>query len=375
MPPDAHEQWAPAQRAAGDNAYGPSTPTRARPAEYSPGPSTPTHVRPGDSGPLVVPAPEATPEAERRLPWWQRKGIVIPVALILMIAAVATILTVVMGNESSSRQNAGGPLDGTFAVDFGAATRPNGQPYDNAPGGRETWVIESSCSSGACIASATRVEGTQSQASTLVLDKIGSTWTGVNATSGTCQGATTEYWESMSLQQRQDGSLAGEFVVRSTTSCARNQQVTFTRTGDVQSGVAIANPQAFPPRVPSPAQGLRGRYQETDTYAVDQQSYRTSFDVATYCLRTGDRCLSVWVNPDRTNAFTFENDKWVLTTTSGDVDCKSGGTGTQQTSLEFPLPQPATDPITLLTGRGHNAVTGACPYSSDFDARVERTGD
>jgi serine/threonine-protein kinase len=81
------------------------------------------------------------------------------------------------------------------------------------------------------------------------------------------------------------------------------------------------------------------------------------------------------VNPDRTNAFTFEDDKWVLKTTSGAVDCTSGGSGTQETSLEFPLPQPATDPITLLTGRGHNTVTGACPYSSDFDARVERTGD
>jgi serine/threonine-protein kinase len=209
----------------------------------------------------------------------------------------------------------------------------------------------------------------------MVLDKIGSTWTAVTATPGTCQNAVTEFWESMSLQQRQDGTLSGEFVVRSTTSCARNQQVTFTRTGDVQPNVPISNPEAQPPRVASPAQGLRGRYQETDTYSADARSYETSFDVQTYCLRTGQRCLSVWVNPDRTNAFTFEDDKWVLKTTSGAVDCTSGGSGTQETSLEFPLPQPATDPITLLTGRGHNTVTGACPYSSDFDARVERTGD
>jgi serine/threonine-protein kinase len=65
----------------------------------------------------------------------------------------------------------------------------------------------------------------------------------------------------------------------------------------------------------------------------------------------------------------------VLTTTSDDVDCKSGGRGHREMSLEYPLPQPAQDPITLLTGRGHYTITGACAYSSDFDSRVERTGD
>jgi serine/threonine-protein kinase len=44
-------------------------------------------------------------------------------------------------------------------------------------------------------------------------------------------------------------------------------------------------------------------------------------------------------------------------------------------SLQFPLPQPAPDPITLLTGHGHYTMTGDCPVGSDFDVRVERTGD
>ena len=179
----------------------------------------------------------------------------------------------------------------------------------------------------------------------------------------------------MSLDQGQNGSLTGEFVVRSTSSCARNQQVTFTRTGDVPSNIAISNPKAQPARVAAAAQGLRGSYRETDTYTDGGRSAEASFDIQTYCLRTGQRCLSFWVNPDSVKALIYADDKFALTTTSDQVDCKTGGTGQREMSLEYPMPSPATNPITLLTGRGHYTITGACPYSSDFDSKVERTGD
>ena len=169
--------------------------------------------------------------------------------------------------------------------------------------------------------------------------------------------------------------LQGEYIVRSTTSCARNQQVTFTRTGDVQDDVPVADPEAQPPRVVSPAQSLRGRYQETDAFATDRRTAQASFDIQTYCLRTGDRCLSFWLNPDDVKNLLFSDNKWVLTNRSSDAQCQSGGSAKREISLEYPLPQPKQDPITLLTGRGHYTLTGACPFSSDFDSRVERTGD
>lgn len=366
-PPEHVERaWAPTHEGMPQHVERASAPTRARPAEQASPPSQPG-VRTPDQWPDTAEAP---------WPWWRRPAIVIPIAVILMLGALATIFVVLSGgNEPEPAARPVGPLDGTFAVEFGVPTRPNGQPYD-AQGGSETWVIESACQAGGCVATAKKVSGSQSTTSTLVLDEIDGRWEAVSASPGTCQNAQTEFWETMSLQPQQDGNLVGELVVRaSTASCNRNQQVTFTRTGDVQPNVSVANPKGQPPRVASPAQALYGRYQETNTYAADQRSYELSFDVQTYCLRTGDRCLSVWVNPDRTNAFVFEQSKWVLTTTSSDVDCKSGGSGHQDTSLEFPLPQPAQDPITLLTGRGHNTVTGDCPYNSDFDSRVERTGN
>ena len=172
-------------------------------------------------------------------------------------------------------------------------------------------------------------------------------------------------------------TLGGEFIVRSTTSCARNQQVTFTRTGDVEGNVAIADPAAQSPRVASPAQGLHGRYQETDTYAGGRTA-QVSFDIQSYCLRTGQRCLSSWQNPSGTQTWLFTKDKWVVTHLSqsrGVLRCRSGARAQGKISLEYVLPQPALNPIPLLTGRGRYTVTGGCPYSSDFVSRVERTGD
>src|SRR4051794_35752373 len=41
------------------------------------------------------------------------------------------------------------------------------------------------------------------------------------------------------------------------------------------------------------------------------------------------------------------------------------------------IPAAATDSgsITVLTGRGHYTVTGGCPFGSDFNSRIQRTGD
>jgi hypothetical protein len=147
---------------------------------------------------------------------------VIPVAGILMIAAVATILTVLVGKEAAPQKNVpAGALDGTYAVQYAAATMPDGQPYNNAPGGRETWAIQSACGASTCVATASKVSGSESTVSTMVLDKVNGGWTGVSAVQGTCQNAATEFWETMSLQPQPDGTLTGDFVVRSTTSCAR----------------------------------------------------------------------------------------------------------------------------------------------------------
>jgi predicted Ser/Thr protein kinase len=370
------QAWAPTQAGTPEHVKKASAPTQSGTPEHVEKAWAPTQARP--AGDLHEPSPP-----EKRVPaqvpdtappWrlWRRKTIVIPTAAIVVIGAVVTIFTVTRGNENNPRET--GPINGTYAVDFGAATKPDGQPYENAPVGRETWVIESACRADGCVATASKVSGSQSTTSTLVLDQIDGRWKAVSATPGTCLNAPSEFWETMSLQSQPDGPLQGEFIVRSTTGCARNQQVTFTRTGDVPRNASITDPDAQPLRVASPAQALHGRYQETDTYS-EGRSAATTFDIQTNCLRTGQRCFSLWLSPDDVKAFVFAQGRWVLTNTSSDAECKTGGRAHREVSLEYALPQPPQDPITLLAGRGHYTVAGDCPFNSDFDSRVERTGD
>ena len=363
MAEPAGEAWAPTQAGTPDHVEKAWAQTKARSAEVAHAPPSTADTTRDKSPDAGVPPPR----------WWQRKGVVIPIAAVVTIAAVGGILIAVSGNEPPPR--ASGPIDGTYAVEFAAATRPNGQPYDNAPSGRETWVIKSACPASGCVATATKVDGSQSATSTMVLDEIDGRWTAVSASAGTCQNAPAEYWETMSLQAQPPGGLQGEFITRATTGCGRNQQVTFTRTGDVQDGVSATDPAAQPARVKSPAQALHGSYKETDTYTDGGRNTEVTFNIQTYCLRTGERCLSSWVNPDHAKVLVFSGAQWDLTTTSSNAACTNGGRADRNFSAQYPLPQPPQDPIALLTGRGHYTITGDCPFDSDFDSRVERSGD
>jgi serine/threonine-protein kinase len=377
------EAWAPTQARAAeaaDEAWAPTqagAPQHVKKAWAATQSGMPEHVEKAWASTQhgsVETADTTPPESDEPLPWWQRMTVVIPIAAVLMIAAVITIFTVVFGGASGTKPTQAAPLNGTYTVEFGADERPGGQAYGNPSGGSETWVIKSTCQTGGCVATASKVNGSQSTASTMVLDQIGGRWVAVSAAQGTCMNSQAEFWEAMSLQLRPDGTLDGRFAVRSTASCATDQQVKFTRVNDVKSDVSVADPQSQPPRVPSPAQGLHGKYQETDTYADGGRNAEVSFDIVTYCLRTGDRCLSYWQNPSDTKILVFAQNQWTLANTSQDAKCTNGSPAHGQITLQYSLPQPTQDPITLLTGRGHYTVTGECPFNSDFDSRVQRTG-
>ena len=74
-------------------------------------------------------------------------------------------------------------------------------------------------------------------------------------------------------------------------------------------------------------------------------------------------------------ALIFADGKWTYDHES-DNRCSKGGTAHVEITAQFPLPQPPQNPITQLSGRGRENVTGAsaCP-SSDVDIKLTRTGD
>ncbi|OBG35118.1 hypothetical protein A5672_21810 [Mycobacterium alsense] len=269
-----------------------------------------------------------------------------------------------------------GPFTGVYRAEFARIASIEGMPPPGAAPTTETWGVSSVCRPTGCVATATRLTGETMQVPTMVLDKVGDDWVAVSAGSSTCNNAQGEVWETFTLQPRPDGSLAGEATEIMAKGCANKRSVTFTRTGDVDLG-SVADPNNLAPRAVSPAEAVHGRYRET---GKQPNGYReqNDFEARTDCLRTGDRCMTFFHRPPASAmALVFGDGNWVYER-EFDMRCSKGGAMEHvKITAHFPLPQPPQDPVTLISGRGHEDVTGPpspCT-STDVDITFARLGD
>jgi hypothetical protein len=208
--------------------------------------------------------------------------------------------------------------------------------------------------------------------SALVFDDVGGRWLAVGVGSGTCFDIPAERWQVLTLQPRPDGTLVGEYSSTAGNACAIKRTVTFTRTADVDVA-GLPDPATQGPRVVSPAEALRGRYHQIMTFpTASKQEY--DFAVRTDCLRTGDRCMSYFHEPEAAEPLLFVSGSWTM---DREVDgpCPSGGTSHVKVTAHFPLPAPPQNPIVRLVGHGHQEETGSTCVSTDFDEEFVRTGD
>ena len=270
-----------------------------------------------------------------------------------------------------------GPLTGVYRADFARIGSIEGDPAPNVAPTTETWGISSVCRPAGCVATASRLTGESMQVPTIVLDQVGGSWLAVSASSSTCPNNNLEgeLWETLTLQPRPDGTLSGEATEIMNKGCANKRSVTFTRTGDVDVN-SLTDPATPPPRVVSPAEALHGRYHQT---SVQPNGFREQDDyvVRTDCLRTGDRCMSLFhKSPAAALALVFDRGTWTYDR-EFDARCSKGGMSHVKIVVPFPLPQQPQDPITLIAGRGHEDVTGPpspCK-STDVDVKFTRLGD
>lgn len=268
------------------------------------------------------------------------------------------------------------PFSGTYRADYGPGTDLEGKPVIGAPPMTGTWDVRSNCGAGGCVATASYTGGSgMVLVSNLVFDQIGANWLAVGLASTPCNDAPTEVWVVFTLQPQPDGTLTGDTTRSTTNSCsAAKRTVTFTRTGDPDL-TKVPDPASLPPRSPSPSTALRGRYHETITYANGGSAPgQDDLTVRTVCLRTGERCLSLFHAVDGVVPLVFSGTKWTRND-EGAVPCNLGGTVHIKLTAEYPLPDPLQDPIPLLTGHGHNETTGSACAGGDFEDKFERTGD
>jgi serine/threonine-protein kinase len=324
----------------------------------------------------------AAPVAKGRV--W-RARVVIPalVAIVLLIAGgvFAAVKLSQHHNPAATAPAAAavnaGRFTGTYRADFGPGTDLDGKPVAGAPAMTGTWGVRSTCGPSGCVATASNIGGGATViVSNLVFDEVGGSWVAVGLGSVQCNNAPDEVWVVFTLQPHPDGTLSGETIRATSNGCSSGKRtVTFTRTGDVDVG-SVPDPAALPPRVVSPAAALHGRYHEAITYTNGNMAPgQDDLAVRTDCLRTGDRCMSLFHAPDGVVTSVFGSGKWTRHD-EGTVPCVRGGTANITITAEFPLPEPLQDPIPLLTGHGQqNVSAGSACVGGDFEDRFVRTGD
>ena len=85
--------------------------------------------------------------------------------------------------------------------------------------------------------------------------------------------------------------------------------------------------------------------------------------VTTYCLRTGDRCMSYFSLASGDIPLVFGDGKWVWHDDS-DGPCPTGDMSHLTASGQYPLPQPPQDPIAVSPGTAAGYRAGPAPSTS-----------
>ena len=361
-------------------------PIPAVPAGMPPAPP-PWQVPP--NGPYLNPPPSIAP---RTAPRSSGKGRLIAfsaVAVVAVIVAVVATIALTRGSDQaappvppSTTASAAptavpnsGPFAGTFTVDVGAQTKADGSPTDGfGPAFSETWHLRSDCGANGCVATAST--GGQYPETNLILDQVDGSWTAVTSSPAKCRDIDAEQWDALSLTPTADGTGASGTWIQSTTQgCYTKRTVAFKRTGDTNVS-RLPDPATQARRVVAPAEGLHGTYHFSQTYTKGSTATfdEHSYGVQTTCLRSGDRCMSYFLESTTGLPFTFADGFW---THSVDYDqpCAQGGTQHIVETASYPLPLPTLHPIPVLTGGGGLATTGSSCTGGQFVSTFTRTGD
>jgi serine/threonine protein kinase len=267
-------------------------------------------------------------------------------------------------------------FNGTFRADYGPGTDLDGKPVPNAPATTSNWEVRSECGAGGCVATASSASG-NSLLSNMTYDQIGGKWIAVGLASSDCGGETpSEIWVIFTLEPQPDGTLVGDSVRASTDSlCAAKRTLKFTRTGDADPN-KVPDPAVLPPRAISPADDLHGSYRQTTTFTNGNVLPGQVLNADTYCLRTGDKCMSLFHAGGSAVTLLYADEKWTRNE-QGNATCGDGSTAKVTITAEYPMPRTIDDPISVLTGRGTQTIApgSACTGGGDFEDKFERTGD
>ncbi len=355
---------------------------------------------PGATEPAPVPAKDSndagpSPESasSRRLP----VALIFAAVIAVVVASTGIVIwkpwtqspqTGALGATATNQQAINtGPLTGFYTAGFGPELQLSDRKVLNPEPARGAFEIRSTCTPNGCVAVANVVDGPTINRK-LIFDDVGSEWISVDTVpsaspavsagmhAGCEQGLSPETWETLIIRPTPNGDFTGQYEVFNANNCNTTRTIYLKRTGDVDI-TPMEDPAQLPARVVSPAENWRGRYRYT--YSSQRGAHDVEGLVRTDCLRSGERCMSYFSEPNSAEPFVFADGRWTLHY-EGPVSCGSadGPRVRINRNAELELPTPVTTPINLLEGRGQEEVPpgpcGSIPLSP-YSLRFERTGD
>lgn len=311
--------------------------------------------------------------------WYARPAFAATIAVVL--AAAVVVGTLVFKDDGPSTD--GPVLDGTYRLEFaGYAQLLNGEPKaGDVPASQ--YALRSACSDGACIATAIRLNDSDSALAaerriTPVLDYLGGQWITTFATQSKCGTGMATRLTSWTLTPQDDGTLTG--VARTALvadDCAMNLEVpmTMTRTGDVSSSVMVADPAQQEPHQPSTIAGFHGLYEST---AKDPggsgEPTQVERTITTTCVRNTEQCLTFSAGDELTFAYESGDGRWngyrQYTNT-----CTDGQEADVRVHNELVIPAEAADPLDQITGTSEVRWDAPCAGTFEYDLTYDRIGD
>ena len=308
-------------------------------------------------------------------------GALVFIATLVIVGGVIGVVELTgkddKGSTKPSTAAAGNTdFNGTYRADYGPGTDLDDKPVPNAPATTSNWEVRSECGAGGCVATATSESG-NSLLSNMTYDLIGGKWIAVGLASSDCGAeAASEIWVVFTLEPQPDGTLGRrqrQGVHRQPLRCQAHAEVHPHRRRRPQQGPRSGGHAA------AGDFGCRraaGQLPPDDHVRRRQHPARAVLSAETFCLRTGDRCMSLFHAGGSAVTLVYADEKWTRNE-QGTAMCGDGGTAKVTITAEYPMPTTMDDPISVLTGRGTQTIApgSACTGGGDFEDRFERTGD
>jgi serine/threonine protein kinase len=344
----------------------------------------PTQYRaPTAPGGAEAAPPAPAPGGRRRALWIAAASLLAVVAVVVgfAVSASGTPDSTASDSTTTSLPANTGPLTGTYRVELGPGLKMMSRtPQENRPPINETWTMRSACNP-QCVATAStggQYPNTKNPVTKLVFDDVAGGWNAVVTRNAPCKDGdpAVTIWTSISVRPQPDGTMAGEaLTVAFDGTCSGRRTIRLVRTGDADL-TRLPDPTVEPPRVASPAEALHGRYHGTVSYATYTTTYETDYVAETHCLRTGDRCITLFSDfeKNQVKAFVFTDGLWARNVASVSK-CAEGTESPMTNTSTLALPAPPQNPIAEVSGPGHLDAPECRLPNTDFTERFTRTGD